>query len=167
MFCFYRVFAWFHRYRIGAVQGSGTGDIWCDGQDSGMGFWNEWPSRIYAAWWTDGISPAGAAELFRAWEERGCGLPYTRFLIKEGKASHHGYLLQTPRCQQGKGEIVCVKKGYFFKHTFATCSPCWLFISDPCPFLFRPLSVRDTFIYALCTLFSNYGINKALPPKPT
>ena len=34
-----------------------------------------------------------------------------------------------------------------------------------CPFLFRLLSMRDTFICANSTVFSNYGINKALPPK--
>jgi hypothetical protein len=39
------------------------------------------------------------------------------------------------------------------------------FYLRPCPFLFRSLSVSDTFIYANNTLFSNYGINKAWPPK--
>ena len=65
---------------------------------------------------------------------------------------------------RGRGRV-CVKKGYFFQTSLCDMLALLTFYLRPCPFLFRSLSVRDTFIYANNFLFSNYGINKAWPPK--
>ena len=70
-----------------------------------------------------------------------------------------------PEMSAGGGGRVCVKKGYFFSDKPLRHARPADFLSQTCPFLFRPLSVRDTFVYATYTLFSNYGINKACPPK--
>ena len=65
---------------------------------------------------------------------------------------------------RGRGESVREERLFFSDKPLRHDRPAD-FLSQTCPFLFRPLSVRDTFIYANYTLFSNYGINKAWPPK--
>jgi len=86
---------------------------------------------------------------------------------KRGKSLTSWLSATDPELSAGeRGE--CVREERLFFQTYLCDMLALLtFYLRPCPFLFRPLSVRDTFIYALCTLFSNYGINKALPPKPT
>ena len=65
---------------------------------------------------------------------------------------------------RGRGESVREER-LFFQTSLCDMLALLTFYLRLCPLLFRPLSVRDTFIYANYILFSNYGINKAWPPK--
>ena len=166
MFCFYGIFPRFQRHRIGVLNhifGDRCGDDkkaagkvlrLSMNQKSGLDRCLKWfilkPknsfSKVYAFWQI--FCPDKSFALINLFVDK-----------MRGSICH-----RSRDVSRGRGGECAWRKAIFFRQAFATCSPCWPFISD-LSVLFRPLSVRDTFIYAKSTLFSNYGINKALPPK--